>query len=94
MKDNSTYIQCFGLLGIISTAGDLQNYVEFHKTYVNNYFRLTTHEVLALIEDESAKLTEADLVLHIPDPELNGLTDEDSYESNVKKLGNINDNLG
>ena len=36
------------------------------------------HEVLALIEDESAELTEANLVLHFPIPGLNGLTDEES----------------
>ena len=51
---------------------------------------MTTHEVLALIEDESAKLTEADLVLHIPDPEFIQLTDEDSDESGNETLGNVN----
>ena len=66
------------------------NFIELN---VYNYFRLTTHKVLTLVEEESVKLTEADSVLYIPDPELNGLTDEDSYESDDKKLGNIN-NLG
>ena len=55
---------------------------------MNNYFRLKTHEVLALI-DESAKLTGADVVLHTPDPELHGLT-EDSDESDNETLGNVN----
>ena len=51
---------------------------------------MTTHKVLALVEDECVKLTEADSVLYIPDPELNGLTDEDSYEWDDKKSDSIN----
>ena len=43
-----------------------------------------------MIEDESAKLTGADLVLHIPDREFIQLTDEDSDESGNETLGNVN----
>ena len=51
------------------------------------------HKVLPrsiMIENKSAKLTEAASVLHILDPELNGLTDENFDEFDDETVGNIN----
>ena len=45
---------------------------------------------MVIIKDESAELTEADLILHIPDPKLHGLTDKDCDESDDETLGNTN----
>ena len=57
---------------------------------VYNNFRLATHEALAFIEHESAKLIGAHLVLHCPDPERNGLNDKDCDESDYETQGDIN----
>ena len=43
-----------------------------------------------MIEDEDADLAGADIILHVSDPEINGLTDDDSDESDDKTQGNIN----
>ena len=43
-----------------------------------------------MIEDEDTELAKGDIILHVPDSELNGLTDEDSDESDDEAQGNIN----
>ena len=48
------------------------------------------YKALSLIEDEDAKLVGADIILHVPDLEINGLTNEDSDESDDKEQGNKN----
>lgn len=53
-----------------------------------HYFRLKTHEILSLLEEDEAD--GGDIILHVPEPEIDSITDEDSDKSDDEAEGNIN----